>query len=55
MSTIALTDMDDTVLKTQIQGWEELYGQPLSKQDYKEICTNLAAFFSILNEWGNQK
>ncbi|MCX7661471.1 MAG: hypothetical protein N2Z79_02160 [Candidatus Omnitrophica bacterium] len=35
----------------KIKSWSELYGRPISEEEYKEICQNLREFFSILREW----
>jgi len=39
----------------QIKTWSELYGKPISDEEFKEICRNLDAFFSTLKEWDDKE
>jgi hypothetical protein len=36
------------------QDWEKRCGQSLSDEDYKQICANLDAFFTLLQKWDSE-
>ena len=40
---------------SHIENWSKLYGKPISKEDYKEICHNLNGFFTTLKEWADEE
>ncbi len=41
----------DTAENKPIQEWERRYEKPLSAEDYKQICSNLDGFFTLLKKW----
>ena len=41
-------------VKQQINEWSKLYGKPISEENYKEICSNLKGFFSVLKAFDDE-
>ena len=39
----------------QIQEWSRLYDNPISEDEFKEICANLNGFFTTLKQWSDDE
>lgn len=38
-------------IEQEKQHWGQLYGRPISNEEYSQICENLKEFFSTLKSW----
>jgi thiaminase len=47
--------MPELTKEEQIKKWAEVYGRPISEEEYREICQNLDGFFNTLKEWVNEE